>query len=251
MDSRDVDSVAVKKVTTPQVYTGYDALASEYYDQKRHPTCDNFRYASLYLIAAYLSAAPVPMAARVVEVGAGRSVFADLGICLSHLTITDSSIGMIRHSAALFGRAGAAIADAERLPFRPRSFDLVVSSLGDPYNTDDFWREVERVLLPGGACVFTMPALTWSDRYREREQLGHKGSAWFETKFGSTIAVESLVRSPAEQIELLKRHGLLTLECSTFTRGMFPDEIALSPKIANFATPAMPVVVQFVVGKPA
>jgi SAM-dependent methyltransferase len=236
------------------VPAGYDVLASEYYDRKRHPTCENFRQASLHLISGYLSAAWSKRAAKVLEVGAGRSVFVDIGHrfpqLAARLTITDSSVAMIRHSAALFGKLCAAVADAEQLPFTPDSFDLVISSLGDPYNTGGFWREVRRVLTPGGIGVFTMPALTWSDQYREKEQLGQRGLAWFETKGGSTIAVESLVKSPSEQIEFLEQHGLLTSEYSTFTRDMFSNDTALSSKIANFTRATTAVVAQFVVRKP-
>lgn len=97
------------------------------------------------------------------EVGAGKSLAAELlirhGRSLKHLLITDESAKMLEYSRQ-YEKAGAtlSVANAERLPVLSGSMGCIVASLGDPYNTDEFWTETFRVLARGGQAVFTTPA---------------------------------------------------------------------------------------------
>jgi SAM-dependent methyltransferase len=75
----------------------------------------------------------------------------------------DLSRGMLRHAAALGVATGIAVplvqASAERLPFRPESFDLACSAFGAvPFVADPrrVMAEVARVLRPGGRWVFAV-----------------------------------------------------------------------------------------------
>jgi SAM-dependent methyltransferase len=75
----------------------------------------------------------------------------------------DLSRGMPRHAAALGVATGIAVplvqAGAERLPFRPESFDLACSAFGAvPFVADPrrVMAEVARVLRPGGRWVFAV-----------------------------------------------------------------------------------------------
>jgi SAM-dependent methyltransferase len=75
----------------------------------------------------------------------------------------DLSRGMLRHAAALGVATGIAVplvqAGAERLPFRPESFDLACSAFGAvPFVADPrrVMAEVARVLRPGGRWVFAV-----------------------------------------------------------------------------------------------
>jgi SAM-dependent methyltransferase len=232
---------------------GYEDLSLEYYDRVRHPTCADFRYASLQLISAYLALARLVDSPRILEVGAGRSVFVELAPSFSHLlgraTVTDHSLGMMRHTDLIASGINLVCADAETLPFTDGGFDLLIASLGDPYNTERFWREASRVMAKGGRCIFTTPAAPWSDRFRRERQSGHQGLAVFEIEGGSTVAVPSLVMSPLEQISFISKCGLMTTDVWSFTRDMFPDGLPLSPKIFEFTQSATPVVSQFVVRK--
>jgi SAM-dependent methyltransferase len=231
----------------------YEDLSFEYYDRVRHPTCADFRYASLRLISAYLALARLGDSPRILEVGAGRSVFVELAPefprLLGRTIVTDHSQGMIRHTGLIGSGISLVCADAEALPFIDSGFDLLIASLGDPYNTERFWCEASRVMAEGGRCIFTAPAASWADRYRSERQSGHKGRAVFEIEGGSTVAVPSFVMSPPEQISVIGRFGLMATDVWTFTRDMFPDGLPLSPKIAEFTRSATPVVSQFVIRK--
>ena len=75
----------------------------------------------------------------------------------------DLSRGMLRHAAALGVATGITVplvqAGAERLPFRPESFDLACSAFGAvPFVADPrrVMAEVARVLRPGGRWVFAV-----------------------------------------------------------------------------------------------
>ena len=243
--------LASKKLTIPNV--DYETLSSEYYDNVRHPTCADFRYASLHLISSYLSLASLGTAPRVLEVGAGRSVFVDLASRFPHLlgglVVTDRSPGMLRHSGGALNGARFVRAEAQRLPFHDDDFDIVIASLGDPYNTEEFWREARRVLAKDGRCIFTTPAASWSDNYRTDEQAGRQNIAVFVTVAGTAVGVPSYVMKPAAQIEFVERIGLTVTDMSTFTRDMYPESAPSSPKILHFTTPATPVVCQYVARK--
>ncbi len=79
------------------------------------------------------------------------------------VTAFDVSGGQLAQARVLDARTGVAVprlvqADAQRLPFRDGSFDLVVSAFGGlPFVADSAgtMREVARVLRPGGRFVFS------------------------------------------------------------------------------------------------
>ena len=102
--------------------------------------------------------------ADVLEVGAGSAPCARwLRRQGARPVALDLSRGMLRHAAALGVATGIAVplvqAGAERLPFRPESFDLACSAFGAvPFVADPrrVMAEVARVLRPGGRWVFAV-----------------------------------------------------------------------------------------------
>ena len=194
----------------------YAPLAEEYYDPQRHPTCANFRTASTLLLRRMLARLTVNGAA-VCEVGAGRSIVPDLvpdwGERLRELVLVDASPEMLAHSAAAI-QLGAVpeIADARALPFPAACFDLVIASLGDPFNDQTFWCEMRRVLAPGGVCLFTCPAYDWAQAFRGAHANGVIGQADFLTRGGHGWTVPSLIWPPAAQIKMIEGAGLVLID---------------------------------------
>ncbi|MGW5649442.1 class I SAM-dependent methyltransferase [Saccharopolyspora sp. NPDC003752] len=101
---------------------------------------------------------------RVLEVGCGAAScsrwLADQG---AHPVGLDISAGMLRHAVAGGERSGTAVplvqASADCLPFADASFDLACSAFGGvPFVADvgAVFREVARVLRPGGRWVFAV-----------------------------------------------------------------------------------------------
>lgn len=174
----------------------YDAVAAEYYDRTAHPTCSNFnRLSRIYIDARF----PEPWdEGAIVEVGAGDSAVAGLlharGYALQSLTITDASAAMVAHSNRWRVQgAKISIRRAQDLRGDDDRFAMLVSSLGDPYNTPEFWREAYRVLKPGGRLLFTTPSFEWSRRFRHESTLYN---ADFIVGGRKVLAMPSLERFP-------------------------------------------------------
>lgn len=100
--------------------------------------------------------------ARALEVGTGEgellSRLAEIHP-LSRAVALDLDPGVVREAASRVPSASLLVADAARLPFAPRSFDLVVSCetlehLPDPGAA---LGEIRRVLVPGGALLASVP----------------------------------------------------------------------------------------------
>jgi SAM-dependent methyltransferase len=210
----------------------YADLAAEYYDLKRHPTCANFREASAVFLAEELSTFS-PREGLVAEIGAGRSLVAELVppavLGQRQLALIDISCEMLAHSMSwLSAGALGIIADAHQLPVDNGCFELIVVVLGDPFNDQEFWYEVARVLRPGGLCLFSVPAFSWAQAFRA--SLSRLDLAEFVTANGETLALPSLIPPADRQQEMIKTAGLVVLRQRTITLG----EIVLthwSPKL--------------------
>ena len=183
-----------------KIIAPYDALASEYYDAQLHPTCANFGELSSQFLSTHIRKHAISTRAAL-EVGAGNSILAEVfekeRVPLSRVTILDQSAAIIRHSKRWIS-AGATprIADASRTGLPAGVFDLIVASLGDPYDTSDFWQEMRRVISNSGIFLFTTPSYEWSSTYR-RETARDK--AEFVLRDGRGVLVPSYIRPLSEE----------------------------------------------------
>ena len=208
----------------------YDDVAAEYYDAVRHPTCANFFELSAAFLAPriqkYASAAKA-----ILEVGTGRSIVAPIvaanKLPLSHVTLLDQSPRMLENSQD-WERRGARllVADAASTGLPHTSFELIVSSLGDPYNDASFWQEVGRLLDSGGVCLFTTPAWEWSQRFRAES---HRRVAEFVLAGGAKALVRSDIPSVATQSEMIDGAGLYVDEVQVLNAAQLSGP--LSPKL--------------------
>lgn len=191
----------------------YTDLAFEYYDTMRHPTCANFREASYGLLAQWLRSF-ARSETKVLEVGAGASVVADWlskgGSEPARFVATDLSPDMLAYSRGSIASIDYVVCDAQQLPFISGSFDMVVSSLGDPYNTLAFWREAARVLRGGGHVLFTSPSFEWAFKFR-----GEVDTAEFVTSDRGEILVPSYVMPDDEQSRMIEANGFMLVEIKT------------------------------------
>ena len=151
--------------------------------------------------------------ARILEVGAGKSLLLEYLNSKSgkveHLLLADTSPTMLGYSRALAARPDLlVVANADRLPMPDHDLTLIVASLGDPYNTSSFWREVCRVLQPGGRVLFTTPSHEWATAFRSNVD---PNVAEFELADGRKVHVPSLILDVDEQIDLMRSAGLRTL----------------------------------------
>jgi SAM-dependent methyltransferase len=227
----------------------YDDIAAEYYDAVRHPTCANFfELSAAFLVPRIQKYAPA--AKSILEVGTGRSIVAPAmaakELPVSHVTLLDRSPRMLEHSRD-WERRGArlVVADAASTGLPPTSFQLIVSSLGDPYNDTNFWQEMSRLLDSRGVCLFTTPAPEWSERFRAGS---NRRAAEFVLANGAKALVRSDIPSVASQSEMIGSAGLYLDEMQALDAAQLSGP--LSPKLlADGQTSSLPVVRGFAIKK--
>jgi SAM-dependent methyltransferase len=204
--------------------SSYGRVAPEYYDGTLHPTSRAFREGSVQLLGPLLLALADE---RVLEVGSGQSVLLEFRVH-GPAVITDLDDEMLSYSRQRSSDGPSfARADAMRLPFRDSCFDVVVASLGDPYNRAPFWSEASRVLAPGGMVLMTLPAFSWSRRFRTE---GLTSEAEFISRDGSPVLVPSYIYSKVDQAHLVRNAGLELSDMRSVGASDIPS-FALAPKL--------------------
>jgi ubiquinone/menaquinone biosynthesis C-methylase UbiE len=199
----------MNKKSITEVTYGY--LAKEYYDELLHPTCANFRIASKELINDFIKTSNIRKN-NVLEIGAGKSVLIEvleeLNFSIENLIISDKEKNMLHHTESMNKNKSYSLieTDAQSTNFPDDTFDLIVSSLGDPYNTEKLWSEISRILLPGGLCIFTTPSYEWSNTFRKSPNV-HK-YAEFITLLKEKVYVPSFIYDFGEQKQLIEKFNL-------------------------------------------
>lgn len=186
----------------------YEDIAREYYEPDLHPTCANFGEASGYLLSKWLKQFHTE-GGWICEVGPGKSLLAEL-TTVNRLILIDSSQTMLCYSQQwIIKGVHLLLGDALHLPIASESIELLVSSLGDPYNEPRFWKEVYRVLRPGGISFFTTPSYEWASAFRRESDI-----MWadFELSDGRRVSVPSLIYSEDVQRKLIEDSGLQVIK---------------------------------------
>lgn len=210
----------------------YEMVASEYYDSSRHPTCANFREASAFLLKSWI---PSNLKSKwICEVGVGKSLLAEIldekGSNLDHLILLDSSPLMLNYSRSWKDRgASLVLGDAFALPVMSESLNLLVSSLGDPFNEPYYWKEVHRVLQAEGISLFTTPSYAWASSFRTPDY-SKMMLAEFEISESQNVQVPSFIYPVNEQVALIERSGLSVTKVIEFPIGLLKNK-HLSPKL--------------------
>jgi ubiquinone/menaquinone biosynthesis C-methylase UbiE len=187
----------------------YDDIAEEYYNASLHPTCSNFRDASVKAIKKF--SLPDNYGQIVLDLGSGKSILPDVQIKYGELVLADSSAKMISHSNTLFTlrKPHMIVSDARHLALKDNCFDLIIMSLGDPFNLDIVWKEVARVMKIEGVCVFTTPTHHWADQFRRVEANEKIDHALFVLSDKSRRYAPSFVPDDDSQKTMFERAGLV------------------------------------------
>ncbi len=223
--------------------SSYGRLASEYYDVELHPTCSAFDQLSSSLLKEWLSSRKTA-SLTVCDVGAGNSQVArilDERLAeLSALWLVDESREMLdcsrRFQSANVHRR---IARADQLHLFGIKFDLIVASLGDPYNTDAFWHSVKSSLSDDGRCLFTTPSFEWASTFRQADSDELMGRALFVLSNGEKHYVPSYIYPTETQNQMLTRNGLEIIEkreCAAANLAQIPPKLAQVPPGSSIVT---------------
>ncbi len=240
-------TVTINALTRPISATrserSYDVVAREYYDPILHPTCSNFRSASIILISEFLRA--LPAMGRTLDLGAGRSVVPEVELqslrSLSSIVLFDGSRDMLANNEPEFlARCEAIVGEPSNIPLVNEGVDLIISSLGDPYNNQNVWKECARLLTKFGRLIYTTPAYEWMVRYRVEEEGAPEHISRFVDRNGAVHDLPSFVYDPRTQSDLFGKAGLLVEE----TKVCYADEVPgpLSPKLVNCSKERLPIV---------
>ncbi len=226
----------------------YDSLANEYYDSARHPTCENFRVASKYLLSKYLLV--FTQDKLICEVGCGLSEVAEILIDnstgLENLILMDQSSRMLSYSTKWVDKGASLLqGDAFVLPFLPESLDVIVSSLGDPYNQQKYWEELDRVLKPNGIVLFTTPSYKWKTVFRNNT---YQDFAEFELKTKEHVLIRSWIYSEEKQRKMIESTSLRLKEISSVKKSNLELQ-QISPKLEKVIKQNGDIVTLYVAGK--
>jgi ubiquinone/menaquinone biosynthesis C-methylase UbiE len=203
----------------------YTAVAAEYYDADRHPTCRNFRDASRVFLSSSLNS--LERKGVTLEVGAGSSLVAEFVekklMSSERLILLDSSSEMLAYSKCFEQNAALVVGDALALPFASQSISLIVASLADPFNILQFWREARRSLEYGGHCLFTVPSYEWASLFRQASGYEREGSAFFRLASGESVYLPSSIRSTVDQITMMSSTGFRLVTTMSITADSVPS----------------------------
>jgi SAM-dependent methyltransferase len=172
---------------------------------------------------------------RGLELGAGTGYFSlnllQAGV-IGHATCTDISPGMVatlRANAEGLGLdVDARVADAEALPFADASFDLVFGHavLHHLPDLERAWREIHRVLRPGGVAIFAGEPSRYGDRIASvpKRAASRLAPAWREL-LRARPAAEGHQDGGAENHQL---------ESMVDVHAFTPERLAAGPRAAGF-----------------
>jgi SAM-dependent methyltransferase len=225
---------------TPQeirdVNTRYHDCAADAYDAKWGITFDEL---GTQMVLAKLEKAiggPVPKFGSSLELGAGTGYFTlnlMRGGHIAAATCTDIAPGMIKtletNADALGLDVTTRVCDAEELPFEDGSFDLVIGHavLHHIPDLDQAWREIHRVLRPGGLAVFAGEPSERGDKLANIP----KGIAWRL----SPIWRRALRAAPAQEGHQDGGAENHAMEAFVDVHAFTPDGLAASPRAAGFS----------------
>lgn len=229
--------------------SNYDPVAGEYYDIERHPTSNDFSMASRLLIHDYIR--NFPPKGIVCEVGAGFSEnIRELALVpsIDNILVTDISERMLSYSRERFKEiAEFLVCDAKNIPVSDKSIDLLISSLGDPYNTPEFWREADRVLTRNGEIFFTTPSWDWAKTFRSQVEGEKPNKALFINKAEEHIYLDSYILDVTRQTSMIEKFDFRVRRVEYFKLSQFGENDTISPKLSGYLTPDTPIVTSYCV----
>jgi len=209
----------------------YSELAAEYYDSQKHPTCANFRELSVSFISQFLlseRSVELNFHGAILETGAGLSVFCEPALQKLNpnlkITLQDSSEEMLSHSKSKLGDSVDFIhSDARKIPACDQNYDIVISSLADPYNDDEFWKELRRIISYKGLWIVTAPSFDWANAFRTSNE---KIYAEFLKEDGTVIHVPSYTYRPNEMINRVTENGFRLIKYEAKNKGLIRSKLS-------------------------
>jgi ubiquinone/menaquinone biosynthesis C-methylase UbiE len=215
--------------------SGYDQIASEYYDG-RHITSRNFDRATQTALANQEFTAPEGL---VLEIGAGRGRSTEfLHLPSSRIVQLDNSEKML----ILNPREPCLVrvhADACRIPLVSHQFAAVTGFLVDPFLGLDSLAEAYRMLVDGGRLLLTTPTKVWGEPLRKRLKIDVMTTRFKLVAREGIIILPSILHSSERINEMLHLIGFRSIRVTAHPLPEGESEskrYPLSPAISKFLT---------------
>ena len=240
------------KFTTEHKPAVYNVIAPEYYTASLHPTCNTFRSGSILLLKNIIATLNNKNNLDVLELGAGKSIIPDVfpnwQSELGSLTLLDESEAMLAHSEKFVVEgARKVIGNACAANLTDRSFGLILSNLGDPYNTPALWKEANRLLKRSGIFVFITPAFEWASEFRASEVGSTNSQAKFALANGKSVITPSFIYDVTDQRRIARDAGFTQVDHIHLSKRELSNE-NIAPKI-NFVDEDCPILTAYICNK--
>lgn len=200
---------------------GYNKVASEFTEEQRITTKDFHTYSMSFFnksITEYIKENY-----KILEIGPGKDwLRKNFNLRTTQYFSIDVSTQMQKERLG----DNHYIGSVRNMPFPDDSFDIVLSSLADPYFYPSAIYEIYRVLKPDGKFIFTTPSSIWSSAIRNN----NSNKTTFTLKDGDKAEVFSFTFTMSEILEILKTCGFKVVHC---------EEIKAIPEINENISPAI------------
>lgn len=207
--------------------SGYTLIADEFTEAKRITT-HNFHDLSQSFFQGFIDEF-VDEGSRVLEIGPGQGW---LRSSCRWKECRYDALDLTEAMAKYVTAEDMIISSISNCPISTDKYDIVVSSLGDPYFYPDALCEICRILKPGGRFAFSIPARQWADNLRSDKT----SKTTFISENGNKAETYSFVYNEQDLIELLPDCGFEVVEMKGITGGCLADKKSpISPAIIDAA----------------
>jgi SAM-dependent methyltransferase len=179
----------------------YESVAAEYYNERHHPTCADFREASRVCLKRVFELERP--AGRLADIGCGQSLISEFAS--DGLVLIDESLAMLDLNPDHHEKRRLNVVES---PFGISEFDWIFAVLADPYNEVGTWLNIARALKSEGRCVFIVPSYCWASKFRGSSKTEIAGKARFDLLSGESLFLPSMILLPERQKALISSSGL-------------------------------------------
>jgi hypothetical protein len=198
---KSLPGLAVSRSSGIRERASYEDVAAEYYDERRHPTCADFREASRwYLKRVFELERPN---GRLADIGCGLSLISEF--TSDNLVLIDEARAMLEMNSHHPEKRKVNIVE---MPFGSSEFDWIFAILADPYNEIGAWANIAKGLKQRGECVFMVPSFCWASKFRTSSKNELPGKARFDLFSGASLFLPSNILLPEDQEVLISAAGL-------------------------------------------
>lgn len=211
--------------------SNYEPIANEYYDSD-HTASRNFDAATLDFSKKFDF--NIPSHGFVLELGAGKGCTGKYCKIESYRTIQidiSKTMLLLNPREECFQKI---ISDALKLPIASSKLSAVTSFLYDPFNKQELYNEVYRVIRDGGVFIGTLPHFKFCTPLRG--MIGyHKNKTRFFTKDERLVELDSFFMNDFEIRQIIKRTGFSSLQMYDLYLPSFVQEVSKHVYIAASA----------------